>query len=179
MASLDWAVLGWIRSRLQCGFLDFLMPRLTLLGNAGALWIFIALVLLCIKRHRRTGLMLLAGLAMGVLIGNLLLKPLAARPRPCWIDQAAPLLIACPTDFSFPSGHTLSSFIAAVILCCARRSWGWGAFSLAAGIAFSRLYLYVHFPSDVLAGIVLGITIGLLVHRVSRFLPAASRAEAR
>lgn len=97
------------------------MPRITLLGNGGAVWVVIALILLCIKKHRRTGLALLMGLGAGVLIGNLLLKPLIARPRPCWIDQTTPLLIACPTDFSFPSGHTLSSVIAAAVLCGAPR----------------------------------------------------------
>lgn len=117
MSALDWTVLHWIHDRLHCGFLDFLMPRITLLGNGGAVWVVIALILLCIRKHRRTGLALLMGLGAGVLIGNLLLKPLIARPRPCWIDQTTPLLIACPTDFSFPSGHTLSSVIAAAVLC--------------------------------------------------------------
>lgn len=121
MSALDWTVLHWIHDRLHCGFLDFLMPRITLLGNGGAVWVVIALILLCIRKHRRTGLALLMGLGAGVLIGNLLLKPLIARPRPCWIDQTTPLLIACPTDFSFPSGHTLSSVIAAAILCGAPR----------------------------------------------------------
>ncbi len=121
MSALDWTVLHWIHDRLHCGFLDFLMPRITLLGNGGAVWVVIALILLCIRKHRRTGLVLLMGLGAGVLIGNLLLKPLIARPRPCWIDQTTPLLIACPTDFSFPSGHTLSSVIAAAVLCGAPR----------------------------------------------------------
>lgn len=82
MSALDWTVLHWIHDRLHCSFLDFLMPRITLLGNGGAVWVVIALILLCIKKHRRTGLALLMGLGAGVLIGNLLLKPLIARPPP-------------------------------------------------------------------------------------------------
>lgn len=174
MSALDWTVLHWIHDRLHCGFLDFLMPRITLLGNGGAVWVVIALILLCIRKHRRTGLALLMGLGAGVLIGNLLLKPLIDRPRPCWIDQTTPLLIACPTDYSFPSGHTLSSVIAAAVLCGARRGWGWIAVPLAAAIAFSRLYLYVHFPTDVLAGAALGIVIGLIAQRATAALTAHS-----
>ena len=98
---------------------------------------------------------------MGVLVGNVALKNLIARPRPCWVESV-PLLIASPTDYSFPSGHTLSSAIAATILTKTDRRFGYAAIPLAALIAFSRLYLYVHWPSDVLAGALLGILIGNL-----------------
>ena len=80
----------------------------------------------------------------------------------CWLDPETPLLIAVPKDFSFPSGHTLSSAIGATVLTGTDRRFGWAAIPLAVLMAFSRLYLYVHFPSDVLAGAVLGVGIGLL-----------------
>ena len=83
-------------------------------------------------------------------------------PRPCWLDPETPLLIAVPKDFSFPSGHTLSSAIGATVLTGTDWRFGWAAIPLAVLMAFSRLYLYVHFPSDVLAGAVLGVGIGLL-----------------
>ena len=83
-------------------------------------------------------------------------------PRPCWLDPETPLLIAVPKDFSFPSGHTLSSAIGATVLTGTDRRFGWAAIPLAVLMAFSRLYLYVHFPSDVLAGKVLGVGIGLM-----------------
>lgn len=102
------------------------------------------------------------GLAVGVLAGNLTLKPLIARPRPCWLDESVQLLIANPTDYSFPSGHTLSSVIGATVLTKANRKFGFAAIPLAALIAFSRLYLYVHFPTDILGAAVLGMAIGLL-----------------
>ena len=90
------------------------------------------------------------------------------RPRPCWLDSSVWLLIADPTDYSFPSGHTLSSVIGATILTKTDRRFGYAAIPLAALIAFSRLYLYVHFPSDVLAAAVLGVMIGELAFYADR-----------
>ena len=117
------------------------------------------------KKYRRQGVLLLAGLVVGVLVGNVCLKHLITRPRPCWLDSSVQLLIANPTDYSFPSGHALSSVIGATVLTKTNRCFGYAAIPLAALIAFSRLYLYVHFPSDVLAAAVLGVVIGELAFR--------------
>lgn len=144
--SIDWSILHWVRDVLTCPFLDFLMPKLILLSNGGAVWL----------------------LAVGVLVGNVCLKNLIARPRPCWLDSSVRLLIADPTDYSFPSGHTLSPVIGATILTKTDRRFGYAAIPLAALIAFSRLYLYVHFPSDVLAAAVLGVMIGELAFYADR-----------
>ena len=144
--SIDWSILHWIRDVLTCPFLDFLMPKLTLLSNGGAVWL----------------------LAVGVLVGNVCLKNLIARPRSCWLDSSVRLLIADPTDYSFPSGHTLSSVIGATILTKTDRRFGYAAIPLAALIAFSRLYRYIHFPSDVLAAAVLGVMIGELAFYADR-----------
>lgn len=166
--SMDWSTLHWVRDVLICPFLDFLMPKLTLLSNGGAVWLLAAGGLLCTKKYRRQGLLLLGGLAVSVLVGNVCLKNLIARPRPCWLDSSVRLLIADPTDYSFPSGHTLSSVIGATILTKTDRRFGYAAIPLAALIVFSRLYLYVHFPSDVLAAAVLGVMIGELVFYADR-----------
>ena len=152
---LDWTILHEIRAFLTCSLLDMLMPKITMLGNSGAVWILAAGGLLCTKKYRKYGIILLAGLAMGVLVGNVFLKHLIARPRPCWLDQSVPLLIAVPNDYSFPSGHTLASVIGATILTAADRRFGIIAIPLAILIAFSRLYLYVHFPSDILGAVIL------------------------
>lgn len=160
--SFDWTVLRWIQSTLVCPAMDFLMPKITLLGNGGTVWILAAVVLLATKKYRKFGAFLLAGLVIGVLTGNLTLKPLIARPRPCWLDKSVQLLIDNPTDYSFPSGHTLSSVIGTTVLTKANRKFGLAAIPLAALIAFSRLYLYVHFPTDILGAGVLGVGIGLL-----------------
>ncbi len=160
LQNLDWSILHWIHSALSCGVLDFLMPKITLLGSGGAIWILTAVVLLCTKKYRKCGALLIVGLAFGVLVGNVVLKPLIARARPCWLDTSVQLLVTSPADYSFPSGHTLSSVIAATILTLTNRKFGFAAILLAALIAFSRLYLYVHFPSDVLGGALLGVLIG-------------------
>ena len=110
---------------------------------------------------------ILAGLAIGVLAGNVCLKNLIARPRPCWLDDSVFMLISVPTDYSFPSGHTLASAIGATVLTKTNRKFGWAAIPAAIIIAFSRLYLFVHFPSDILAGVVLGVAIGEAVYRAA------------
>ena len=110
-----------------------------------------------------------AGSGPGYLVGNVCLKNLLARPRPCWLDPSVPLLIARQTDYSFSSGHTMISAIGAVILAKTDQRFGYIAIPLAALIAFSRLYLYVHFPCDILGGAVLGVLIGLLVLWAGRF----------
>ena len=106
--------------------------------------------------------MMAAALLCGLIFGNLLLKPLIARVRPYDLREGIELLISKPSDYSFPSGHTLASFEAAVVLMVReRKRFGWAALVLAVLIAFSRLYLYVHYPSDVLGGILLGTAFAL------------------
>ena len=163
LTRLDFSVLYAIQDALRCGFFDFLMPKITWLGNGGLIWILAAAVLLCIRKRRRYGVLLLIGLALGLLIGNIILKHAAARPRPCWLDPTVQLLIRAPRDYSFPSGHTMASVIGATVLTGADRRFAPVAIPLAALIAFSRLYLFVHFPSDVLAAVLIGLAIGGLV----------------
>ena len=121
-----------------------------------------AVGLIFTKKYRKQGILLLGGLAAGVLVGNVVLKNLGARSRPCWLDLSICLLISSPTDYSFPSGHTLSSTIGATILTKTDRRFGYAAIPLAVLIAISRLYLYVHFPSDILGAAILGVMIGEL-----------------
>ena len=134
--NLDWSILHWIQDVITCPFLDFLMPKLTMLGNGGAIWLAAAGGLLCTKKYRKQGILLLAGLAAGVLVGNVVLKNLIARPRPCWLDESVRLLVASPTDYSFPSGHTLSSTIAATILAQTDRRFGYAAVPLGPPLPF-------------------------------------------
>ena len=162
----DQTLLYWIHDNLSCGLLDLLMPKLTMLGNGGAIWLLAAGGMLCTRKYRRQGLILLAALTAGVLVGNVCLKNLIARPRPCWLDNSVRLLVSSPTDYSFPSGHTLSSAIGAAVLTKTDRRLGWAAIPIAAVIAFSRLYLFVHYPTDILAGAVLGAAIGLAAYRI-------------
>lgn len=168
--AIDWAILNWIQNIFGSTFMDFLMPKITALGNAGIIWIIIGVCLLITKKYRKIGIFVLVGLLMGLIIGNGIVKNVVARPRPCWINTDFPLLISCPTDFSFPSGHTQSSMIAATILTMGNKKFGYVAIPLAVLIAFSRLYLYVHFPTDILGGAIMGITIGALTFIVGNKL---------
>lgn len=143
--------------------LDFLMVFLSALGNAGILWIAVTLVMLFIKKYRNTGWQMAIAMAVVFVVGNLVLKNLVARDRPCWIDPNVMLLVPSPHDFSFPSGHSMNSFTAATVLFLNDRRLGIPALALASLIAFSRLYNFVHFPTDVLAGILIGTVVGILV----------------
>ncbi len=165
--NVDWTILHWIRDTLQCGVMDFLMPKITALGNGGIVWIVAAIAMTISKKYRKFGVAMLAALAAGVLVGNVCLKHLIARSRPCWLNSV-PMLIANPTDYSFPSGHTLASVIGAFMLTAANRKFSLFAILLATLIGFSRLYLYVHFPSDVLTSVVIGIVIGTITLWIMR-----------
>ena len=159
--NIDWMVLHGIHNTLQCGVMDFMIPKITALGNGGTIWILAAAVMTISKKYRKYGIAMFAALVVGVLVGNVCLKHIVARSRPCWIENV-PLLIANPTDYSFPSGHTLSSVVGAFMLTAANRKFGCAAIPLAVLISFSRLYLYVHFPSDVLASVAIGTLIGMI-----------------
>ena len=159
--SLDHTILRLIAELLVNDVLTPVMQFITALGNDGMIWILLALLCLLRPATRRTGISMLAALLLSLLVGNLLIKPLVARPRP--FQQYADLipLIAPPGEFSFPSGHASSSFAAATALFSHHKKTGAAALVLAALIAFSRLYVCVHFPSDVLCGSLLGILLGI------------------
>lgn len=153
-------ILWWIREHLTNPFLDTVMPYISSLARHGEFWILIALVLVCFKKTRKAGVAMGIAMACGYLIGNMGMKNLFARTRPYDVVEVD-LLVAKLHDFSFPSGHTLVSFEAATALWFYHRKWGVAALVLAALIGLSRLYLFVHYPTDVLVGAVLGIGIGL------------------
>jgi len=163
----DLPILEWIAANLRCAFLDAVMPVITVLGDAGIFWIALAVIMLFFPKCRKTGLAMGAALLIGLLICNVTLKPLIARPRPydyqlTHFGKTIELLIAAQHDFSFPSGHTLASFEAATVLMIRSKKMGIPALILATLIAFSRMYLYVHYPTDVLFSVVLGIGIAFL-----------------
>lgn len=157
--SVDFYLLNIIQRKLRCRFLDFLMVKISALGNGGIIWIVSSALLMLNKDYRKSALAVIAGLAVGVVAGNLILKNIVARPRPFRLRNDVTLLIPKPRDYSFPSCHTMSSFTSAIILACINKSFGYAAIPLAGLIAFSRMYLYVHYPSDILGGVVLGAVI--------------------
>lgn len=159
---IDMAVLNLVQMYLRCDFLDMIMPAITWLGNGGILWIICSLLLTAFPRTRKAGIAMAVSLILEVLCCNVVLKPFVARLRPCDVNTAVKLLIPRPDGFSFPSGHTGASFAAAAALAFGEKQMGTAAYIMAALIGFSRIYLYVHYPSDVLAGALLGIMLGWL-----------------
>lgn len=165
--TIDFYILDAIQN-LRCGFLDYIMPKITFLGSGGLIWIVITLIYLLRHDSRRTGIMLAAALILGLIIGNGMFKNIIARERPNWLNPSIVLLIDNPTDFSFPSGHTLASFSCVFILFFTKDRLRYAALVSAILIAFSRLYLYVHFPSDILGAVVLSLLISLIVCAANR-----------
>lgn len=167
MTAFELSILDFIQEHLRFGFLDILMPFITHLGDGGVIWIALGVILLLFPKTRKAGFAVLTGLILEVLCCNGILKPFVARVRPCDVNTAAQLLVPRPTDYSFPSGHTGASFAATAALYGSRNRLWIPAFALSILIAFSRLYLYVHFPTDVLAGAMLGVLSGWLGHILS------------
>lgn len=188
----EFQFLNWIQTNLRSETLDKIMPIITKFGDGGIFWIVITLLLFIPKRTRKYAHVSAFALIFCVVGGNLILKNLIARPRPFWLENGNPLallavdnpltrisvhdgvtvipegrtiiqlLVKAPTDFAFPSGHTQASFAAASSICMWKRKWGIPALILAALVAFSRMYLYVHYPTDVLAGICFGVGYALV-----------------
>lgn len=194
---IELKILDWIQGmRTPAG--DTVMCFITRLGDAGGIWILLAVILLLIpgkacknasvwpfggnteKSHkslsawlfshntRRTGVILLTALCVDLILCNGILKNLFCRVRPCDVNPFVQLLIARPDDFSFPSGHTAASFaaVAALYFSGEKRLWKL-ALVPASLIAFSRLYLYVHYPTDILGGIFTGCVAGYIGFRIA------------
>lgn len=164
--SFDLPILDWIQAHLQSGFMDKFMPFITKFGDHGLFWMIVAAVLFIFPKTRKTGLGMAIAMMIGLLVCNVTLKPLVGRIRP--YDLQAELGITIQLlgermhDFSFPSGHTIASFEAAVVMLKNSKKLGIPAMILAVLITFSRLYLYVHYPTDVIASIILGTLFALI-----------------
>lgn len=160
---MEFAMLYEIQE-MHTAFLDRLMVFITTLGNGGIFWVVLSGILLCFRKTRKCGALMLLTMLICYLTGNLWMKNAVQRQRPCWLDQSVSLLIPVPKDFSFPSGHTLHGFGAATMVFLHFKKAGVAALLLAAAIAFSRLYLFVHFPTDILGGLLLGGAVALAVY---------------
>lgn len=157
----EFTVLHWFES-IHMPILDILMKIITAFGNGGIFWILLTVILLFTKKYRKCGVAMAFSLIASLIFTNLLLKNLLLRPRPFWVDTTFNLIVTAPTDFSFPSGHSSASFAAATAFFCQKKIPGIILLVLAAAIALSRLYLTVHYPTDVLAGLVLGVIYGVI-----------------
>lgn len=171
--SFDLPILDWIAANLWCPFLDTVMPVITMFGDGGIFWIAISVILLFTRKYRKVGLGMAFALSMGLLVCNIILKPGVARIRPYdfqmeYFTKEIALIAGGMHDFSFPSGHTIASFEACTVLMLGNRKFGIPATVLAILVAFSRLYLYLHYPTDVIASILLGTAFGFLGYALAQ-----------
>lgn len=155
-------ILDFIQNNLRCAFLDWFMPIVTVLGDGGIFWIFFTLALLIIPKTRKLGLVCAVSLLIDLALCNGLLKNLIARTRPFDVNPDIKLLIPKPGDYSFPSGHAAASFTVVGALIFSKSRLWIPTLVLSVVIALSRLYLYVHYPTDIIGGAVLGIFFGYL-----------------
>lgn len=169
MMALEFEILDFIQTYLRTPLGDVVMPWITALGNGGILWVLTGFILLCRKKHRRAAVLLFLALGVEVILCNLCLKNVIAAPRPFTLNPSVKLLIPAPGDYSFPSGHTGAAFAAVWALRLGEEKYWYLALIPAGLIAFSRMYLYVHFPSDILGGIGVGIFSAYLAKGIVKF----------
>ena len=164
--NFDFAILDWIQTHLRCGFLDFIMVPITHLGKSGIFFIVCAVLMLFFPKWRKTGWSIGVALLLGLIVCNIIVKPLVARIRPYdlleQLGRPIELLTSPEKDFSFPSGHTIAAFEFATAFAIRKKNWAIPVYVLAVLIAFSRLYLYMHYPTDVFVSVVFGIIFGIL-----------------
>lgn len=165
MAGIEMGILYWIQG-IRNPLLDQIMLIITRLGDGGILWMIFAF-LFCIKKEtRKTGILILVAIGLEVLLCNGILKPMIQRIRPNELDHAISLLIDRPNDYSFPSGHTGAAFAFCASLILVRNRYRYIAVFVSVLIAFSRMYLFVHYPTDILGGILLGIFSSYIAYQI-------------
>lgn len=158
----DYTVMNFIQEHFHTAFTDSIFPILTYLGESGFIWIVLSIIFLINPKTRKCGLICIGAMVMCFLFGEVFLKNVICRVRPCNQFPDVPLLITRPDSFSFPSGHSGSSFAAATAIFLCHKRIGICALILAFLIAFSRVFLFVHYPTDIIAGAILGILFALL-----------------
>lgn len=173
LQKVELSILDWIQQNLRGEWLDTIMPVFTQFNDNGEIWIAMAVILFLLKKHRQAGLSVGAGLLVDLMVCNWTMKPLIGRVRPFMVNTAVELLVKAPSSASFPSGHTASSFAVVGALWAVKHPLWKPAAVVAALMAFSRLYLYVHWPTDILGGIVVGWLCGVLGAKIAAWGKAA------
>ena len=168
--ALELQILDYIQT-LHSPLLDKIMIAATTLGNMGIIWLALTLALLIIPKTRPVGKVLVLALVIEIVVVNLLLKPMVHRIRPYDMNPMVRLLVPPPRDYSFPSGHTSMAFtVVSGLFLMKKKALGIASLILASLIAFSRMYLYVHFPTDVLVGLIIGLLSGYAGYKLYQYL---------
>lgn len=163
LRKVDNIILNWINVRLRNKTFDKIMPIITSIGNLGIVWIIISVLLLLRKNNYKVlGQMIIISLIITTIIGEGIIKNIVKRKRPFYGDDDKKILITRPITYSFPSGHTASSFAVATVFIKTDNAASLGIVLLANLIAFSRVYLGVHYPSDVIGGGIIGTICGFI-----------------
>ena len=171
LLNMDGGVLLFIQEYIRNPILNAVMIFITNLGNGGLIWIAATIGLLIPKKTRKVGIMSAVALLGSLIINNEIIKNLVKRPRPFVTFTDLQIIIPTPSQYSFPSGHTASSFAAAsVFYKHLPKKLGIPSVVLAGLIGFSRLYVGVHYPTDVIAGVVMGIFLSYLAEFLVNFV---------
>ena len=162
-------------SKIWNPVLDVIMKTITYMGEAGIIWILLAIVLFLTKKYRKAGVAIAVALIVMEILNNVVLKNAIARPRPCWEDNELlaslgwwfesyefPYVVGKPHSYSFPSGHTSSAFAASVAFLWYDRKYGIPTFIFAAIMGFTRLYVHVHYCTDIIGGVIVGVIYALI-----------------
>lgn len=170
LMNIDNSILHFISVDLKNGFFDFIMPKITMLDNHGEIWLLLAVVLILLsnKKYKRIGITVLIALFLGLVFGQELIKNIVHRARPVSNLNGYKMMIPIPKDYSFPSGHSASSFEALGVVWASKIKLRYFVLVMAVAIAFSRMYLHVHYPSDVLGGIILGLFFAFVAIKITK-----------
>lgn len=168
---MSWEIdfLKYVIDNIHNDTMTFIMSVITSLGNYGFIWILIAALLLVFRKTRKTGITMSVSLALVFVIVNVIIKPLIDRARPFEVSSHIlnSIIIDLPSDGSFPSGHTATAFAAATAVFCRNRKYGAVMLVMAFLMGISRLYFAVHFPTDVIAGFIIGVAVGVFSYKIS------------
>ncbi len=178
-------LLLWIQENLRSDFLDSFMKMITRLGDVGIIWIIIGVIFIISSKNRKMGFSVLLSLVFSAIICKLILKNYVARIRPYEVYSYIDLIIDKQVDYSFPSGHTSASIAASFAILKSNFSYkkfnlGYIFIGLAILISFSRLYLFMHYPTDVLGGLITGlISAELAIFTVGRISMRLKKKEVK